>query len=156
MAFTWTDVSAFVLDQLVSYQLMNELRGNWLAMASTFIGNHDLGGSESQGIRSASFTTIPESRYPKLQAVTGATAVATIRRKTDSTSTSIQVQVIDIDNANAVVAGPTSAYNADTTWQESDLAITLNAASHRYAIQVKGGDAVNSLYAMGRIVQNVP
>jgi hypothetical protein len=111
---------------------------------------HELGGSRSLGLRSATWVTIAEWKHPVVNAAGVVTAIARVERKTAAITTSVQVRVIDLDNAGAVV-GTGALFTVDTAWHEETIALSLNAAAHHYELQIQGGNATADVFAMGRI-----
>jgi hypothetical protein len=111
---------------------------------------HELGGSRSLGIRSATWVTIAEWKHPLINPAAVVTCIARVERRTAATTTSVQVRVVDIDNSNAVV-GTGVLITADLLWHEETFAIGLNAAAHHYELQIEGGNAAADVFATGRI-----
>lgn len=149
----WTAIADYVVNLVWGFRRANALKNNVIVLASLRIC-HELGGSTEHGIRDTSFTdgNLPERRRPKINGanISGMTVVAEGEYRTSDTGTAVSWQIVDLDNADTVVAsgGP---YSASVNWQQITGSVTLNAADHRYELQVKGSNNHADVFAYGRI-----
>ena len=147
-------ISAYVVDQILGFQSMNNHRGNTL-VALGFRNHGDLGGSAFHGSLNSSYADV-EGRTPIYLDGTetgNTTRQARIQYYTSATATSVIWRVRNITDGTDLAQG--TIYSADTAIQEEVVSVTPANGAKEYRLQVQGGNATNPIFAWGHIEQYV-
>ncbi len=147
----YTAISDFVLDQLLGYQTMTSLKKNIEAGVSRGMQAHELGGTLTRGVRSASYVNAPDSidRYVDGTNLGGFTKQALVDVFTENAATSVTSKVRNVTDSTD--AGVQSAPSTATSPTTQTIVLTLAAGLKRYRLMLTGSNATYDVFAKGYI-----
>lgn len=154
MSWSILKSTAFVqgIDSFKRASLWERMRLNDVANAFKLF---PLGGSRSIGIVGTGTIIIPEYEEIELDGtlLAGYTITVRVDVKTDDVATSITPLLYDVTLGAANVTGTAST---STSWASQALAVTLNAAAHKYHMRVTKNNATNDVYCKAYLELKAP
>jgi hypothetical protein len=149
----WTVISAFVLDQILGYQTMNNIRGNWICLVSRRAGRY-LGGSRvipgqpvwdelGMRLRSKVLSLGPLDAFDYVDVEidgtnqTGITYQARVEVRTNNPGVSITPKVRNVTDATDAGTGSACTATAPDytgTNQKQTIALTIASGIKKYRL----------------------
>lgn len=152
----WVTFAAKVLDSVLGYQDVNELKDREDALAQVRFQHH-LGGSRSQGVLSASYVAVPDWIDVELDGtyLAGLTCRVRVELRTADAATSVTFRLYNVTAGAAMTLSPVAASctatntNYSGTNQVQSCTFTPTTGVNKYRLQIVGGNATNEIYAIG-------
>lgn len=110
-------------------------------------GTGILGADRNTGVLSASWVPVPGWKDLILVG-NGISATVRAERRTLNVATSVTLRILQLP-ATVRVTGV--AYNADTNWDDEELAFMPTEGPYLYRLQIQGSDALNVVLGVGRV-----
>ena len=150
----WTpglvDVASRGADPIFAIEDADENKHNVEALAAGGC-QIDLGGSSTEGVRSASWVEVPHARHVRINGTktAGLTRQVTVRYRTNDAGTSVQWRFVNVVDDTDILATGTAI--VATTLTLETVAITPVVDGNRYRLEVIGGDADALIFAFGQV-----